>query len=94
MEKALEGLKEGPFAKTRLDSIRAILKKYQIGKRQAMIASIDTSLKKLTSIYDRLAIEMNRYREETEIPEWVTKGKTTLIQKDPKKESPPTTTDP
>ena len=38
-----------------------------------------------------LAIEMNRCLEEADIPEWVTKGKTTLIQKDPKKELPPTT---
>ena len=38
--------------------------------------------KKLTSIHDRLAIEMNICLEEADIPERMTKGKTTLIQKD------------
>ena len=28
---------------------------------------------------------MNRYLQETDIPEWMTKGKTTLIQKTPEK---------
>ena len=37
--------------------------------------------KKFTSIHDRLAIKMNRCLQETEIPEWITKGKTALIQK-------------
>ena len=39
--------------------------------------------KKFTFIHDRLAIEMNRYLQEIDIPEWITKGMTTLIQKDP-----------
>ena len=34
-----------------------------------------------------LAIEMNKCFEETDIPEWMAKGKTTLIQKDPQKET-------
>ena len=35
---------------------------------------------------------MNKYLEETDILKWMTKRKTTLIRKDPKKEtSPPTT---
>ena len=39
---------------------------------------------------------MNRYLQETEKSEWMTKGKTTLIQNDPPtlKELPSTTTDP
>ena len=35
--------------------------------------------KKFTSIHGRLALEMNRCLQ---VPEWMTKGKTTLIQKD------------
>ena len=46
---------------------------------------------KFSSIRDRLTLRMNICLEETDILEWMTKGKTTLIQKDPKKELPPTT---
>ena len=41
--------------------------------------------KKLTSIHNRLALEMNRCLQGAQVPEWMTKGKTTLIQKDPSK---------
>ena len=34
---------------------------------------------------------MNRYLQEKGIPQWMTKGKTTLIQKDPPKKPPQTT---
>ena len=33
-----------------------------------------------------MVIELNRYLQETDIPERITKRKTTLIQKDPEKE--------
>ena len=45
-------------------------------------------------IHNRLAIEMNRCLEEIDMPEWMTKGKTTLFQKSPKKELPQTTINP
>ena len=45
--------------------------------------------KKVTSIHDRLELEMNRYLQEAHVPEWITKGKTTLIQKDPLKGTAP-----
>ena len=41
--------------------------------------------KKFTSIHGRLALEMNRCLQYAQVPEWMTKGKTTLIQKDPSK---------
>ena len=41
--------------------------------------------KKFTSIHDRLALEMNRSLQDAHVPEWITKGNTTLIQKDPSK---------
>ena len=46
------------------------------------MAYVNSGLKKITSIHDRLAIEMDRCFAETDIFEWRTKGKTTLIQKD------------
>ena len=52
-------------------------------------------LKKFTSIHNRLAIEMNSYQQETDIPGWMTKGKTlTWSKKTTKKELPTTTADP
>ena len=45
--------------------------------------------KKFISIHDRLALEMNRYLQGAQIPDWMTKGKTTLIQKDPSKGTAP-----
>ena len=35
-----------------------------------------------------LAMKMNKCLGEADIPEWMTKKKTTLIQKDPQKEFP------
>ena len=45
----LEGHEEKTKAKIYLHSLRATLKKYQIVKRQAMMAYMDTSFKKFTS---------------------------------------------
>ena len=43
MGKELEGLKEGPKAKIHIDSLRKTLKRYQIGKRQAMMAYMNSA---------------------------------------------------
>ena len=64
-----------------------MIKKYQTGKLQAMKAYMDSGLKKITSIYDRLAIEINRRLQKTDVPERMTKGRTTLIQKVSQKET-------
>ena len=45
--------------------------------------------KKLTPIHNRLTLEMNKCIQGAHMPEWMTKGKTTLIQKDPSKETTP-----
>ena len=37
--------------------------------------------KKFTPIHDRLALEMNRCLQDAEVPDWINKGKATLIQK-------------
>ena len=44
---------------------------------------------KLTSIHDRLALEMNKCLQRAHVPEWMTKGRTTLVQKDPNKGTAP-----
>ena len=81
MEKDLKGL-EGPKAKIHRDLVRATLRKYQIVKRQTMIAFMDTGLK---NYFNSRETEMNRCLQETAIHECITKGKTTMIQKDPQK---------
>ena len=93
MEKELGRLEEGPKAKRHFDSLWATLKMYKIGKRQTMMAYIDW-FKIFTSIHDRLTIEMNKHFEETDMPEWMTKGKTTQIQKDRPKGTALITIDP
>ena len=46
--------------------------------------------KKFTAIHDRLATEMNKCIQKTEILKWMTKGKPSLIQKDPLRGRAPT----
>ena len=91
MAKELEGLEEGPKAEIHIDLLRTTLKKHQIGKRQAMMAYMDSSSRNSPSF---LALEMNRCLQETDVLKWMTKEKTTLIQKKQSKETPQTTTDP
>ena len=43
-----------------------------------------------TSIHDRLALEMNRCLQDVQVSDSMSKGKTTLIQKDPNKGTAPT----
>ena len=45
--------------------------------------------KKFTSIHGRLVLEMNRCLQDAQVPDCMTKGKTTLIQKDPSKGTAP-----
>ena len=44
---------------------------------------------KFTSIHNRLALEIYRYLRDAQVPDWMTKGKTTLIQMDPSKGTAP-----
>ena len=86
MEKEIERLEEGPKAKLRVSSLRATLKKYQTPGHDGIHGYW---FKKFISIHHRLATEMNRCLQETFIPEWTTKGKTSLIQKDLQKRNRP-----
>ena len=89
MTRELEGLEEGPKAEIHTDLLKTTIKIYQIGKRQAMMEYMVSGFKKLTSIHDRLALEMDRCLQGIHVLEWMTKGKTTLIQKDPSKGTTP-----
>ena len=71
-------------------SSRQHLKSLQIGKPTALMAYTIFGFKKIPSIHDRLATELNKCIQKTEIPEWMTKGKTTLIKKDPVRGTAPT----
>ena len=50
---------------------------------------MDFRLKNSRTLYNRLAFELSTCLEETNIPELGTKGKTTLIQKEPWKRNQP-----
>ena len=77
--------KEGRKVKIQPDSLRATPKRYQTGKLLVMMTYMDSGLKtSLPSMIDWLS----KCLEETDLPEWVTKRKTTLIQNDPKKMPP------
>ena len=52
MEKELQGFEEDPEAIIHIESLEATLKKYLIGKRQTMIAHMDSGFKKFPSIHD------------------------------------------
>ena len=65
------------------------LKKISNWKTPGLDSTHGVWFKKVTSIHDRLATEMNRCPQKANIPEWMTKGKTTLIQKDPRKVTTP-----
>ena len=50
-----------------------------------MIVYMDSTFKKFTSILDRLTLEMNACLVKINITEWMTKEKTTLVQKEPQR---------
>ena len=50
-----------------------------------MITYMVSALKEFASIHVKVDIERNRCIEETDILQWMTTGKTILIQKDPQK---------
>ena len=78
IEKELQELTEGP-----LESLRATPKKVPNWKIPGHDSIHKFCLKKFTFIHDRLAFELCKCLEETNILEWMTKAKIILIQKDP-----------
>ena len=93
MEKEWQILEEGPKVEIHLNSLKATLKKYQTGKLYDLMANTDSGLKNSHPSM-RLATEINRCVQEAYKPEWMTTGKTTLIQKDPIKGTTPNNYDP
>ena len=85
MDKQHRKIEEGPKAKIHIDSLR---KRKKNKKTNWKTPGDDGILvKTITFIHDRQAIKMNRCLQEANLPEWMTKRKTTLIQKDPLKET-------
>ena len=82
MAKDLEGLEEEPEVEIHFDLLRTTLK---ISNRKAPDHDGIHGFwfKKFTTIHDRLALEMNRCLQEIHVSEWMTKGKNSLIQKEP-----------
>ena len=89
MTKELEGLEEGPKTEIHLELLKKTLKKTSNWKTSGHDGIHGFWFKKFTSIHNRLALEMNRCLQEAQVPDWMTKGKTTLIQKDPSKGTAP-----
>ena len=89
MTKELEKLEESAKGEIHIDLFKTTLKKYQIVKGNGHDGIYGFWFKKFTSILDRLALEMNKFLQIAHVSEWMTKGRTTLIQKDPNKGTAP-----
>ena len=85
MKGELEGLEEGLKAEILIELLKKTLKKISNWKTPGHDGIHGYWFKKFTPINDRLALEINRCLKRTQVPDRITKGKTTLIQKDPSK---------
>ena len=85
MTRELEGLAEGLIAEIHIELLRKTLKKISNWKTPRHDGIHGFWFKKFPSIHDRLALEMNKCLQDAQVPDWMTKGKTTLIKKDPRK---------
>ena len=79
MRKELQGLDEKAKAKIHLDSLKATLKNVPDWKTPVQ----GYWFKMFSSIHNEQTMEMYRFLDEKDIPDRMTKGKTTLIQNDP-----------
>ena len=84
-----EELEEGPRAEIQTDLLKTTIKKISNWKTSDHDGILGFWFKKFTSIHERLALEMNKCLQRAHVPEWMTKGRTTLIQKDPNKGTAP-----
>ena len=89
IKRALEGLEEGPKAEIHIYLLKTTLKRIPNRKTPGHDGIHSFWFKKFPSIHDRLVLEMNRCLQGAQVPDWMTKGKTTLIQKDPSKGTAP-----
>ena len=84
----LDGLK-GPKMEIHIDFLKTTLKRISNWKAPGHDGIHGFWFKKFTLIHGRLAREMKRCLQGAQLPEWTTKVKTTLIQKDPSKGTAP-----
>ena len=89
MTRELKELKEGSKGEIHIELLKKTLKKISNWKTPGHDGIHGFWFKKFTSIHDRLALEINRCIQDAQVPDWMTKGKTTLIQKDPNKGTTP-----
>ena len=85
----LEGLEEGPKAEIHIERLKKTLKKISNWKTPGQDGIHGFWFKKFTSILDRLALEISRCLQDGQVPDWMTKEKTALIQKVPSKGTAP-----
>ena len=76
----LEGLEEGPKTEIHIDLLKKTLKRISNWKTPGHDGIHGFWFKKFTSIHGRPALEINRCLRATQVPKWMTKGNTTLIQ--------------
>ena len=82
----LEGLEDDPKTEICIELLKTTLKRISNWKATGHDEIHGFWFKKFISIHDRLALEMNRCLQGTQVPDGMTKGKTTLIQKTQAKE--------
>ena len=87
--KELEGDEEGPKTEIHIDFLKTTLKRISNWKTPGHDGIHDFWFKKFTTSHGRVTLEMNRCLQGIQVPNWMTKGKTTLIQKDPSKGTAP-----
>ena len=85
----LERLKEGPITEIHIDLLKTTLKRIPNWKTPGHGGIHGFWFKKSPSVHGILALEMNRCLQGAQVPNWMTKVKTTLIQKDPSKGTAP-----
>ena len=85
----LERLEEGPKTEIHINLLKTTLKRISNRKTPGHDGIHGFWFKKFTSVHSRLALEMNRCLQGVQVPDLMTKGKTTLIQKDPSKGTAP-----
>ena len=94
MTRELERLKEGPKVEIYIELLKKTLKNISNLKTPGHDGVHGFWFKKFTSIHDRLALEMNRCLQDAKVPDWMTKGKTTLSKRTQIKELLQTIMDP
>ena len=85
MTRELEELEVGPKAEKHTDFLKTTLKKLSNWKTPGHDGIHGFWFKKITSIHNSLALEMNKYLQS----EWITKERIILIQKVPNKVTAP-----